>query len=168
MKSSSHTHTYTRVKRWNKLKWNILKHFVPLRGRSGSQPANLENVGRRPSLQSAQSDSNLRTGTCRACPSAQNQKPAAWAYRLWLMWSSSYIFKHRVYSCRSSAYLWTTTFTFKCTQMLLFIDKYVFQLAVNVSFLFLYQLVLAFPLLICTLQETQIQDDECVCVCVCR
>uniref|UniRef100_A0A3Q2E3R8 Breast cancer anti-estrogen resistance protein 3 homolog n=1 Tax=Cyprinodon variegatus TaxID=28743 RepID=A0A3Q2E3R8_CYPVA len=28
---------------------------------SGSQPANLENVGRRPSLQSAQSDSNLRT-----------------------------------------------------------------------------------------------------------
>ncbi|XP_070771896.1 breast cancer anti-estrogen resistance protein 3 homolog isoform X2 [Enoplosus armatus] len=30
--------------------------------RSGSQPANLENVGRRPSLQSAQSDSNLRTG----------------------------------------------------------------------------------------------------------
>ncbi|XP_028255737.1 breast cancer anti-estrogen resistance protein 3 [Parambassis ranga] len=28
--------------------------------RSGSQPANLENVGRRPSLQSAQSDSNLR------------------------------------------------------------------------------------------------------------
>ncbi|CAF98143.1 unnamed protein product, partial [Tetraodon nigroviridis] len=31
--------------------------------RSGSQPANLENVGRRPSLQSAQSDSNIRTGT---------------------------------------------------------------------------------------------------------
>uniref|UniRef100_A0A8C4HM34 Breast cancer anti-estrogen resistance protein 3 n=1 Tax=Dicentrarchus labrax TaxID=13489 RepID=A0A8C4HM34_DICLA len=31
--------------------------------RSGSQPANLENVGRRPSLQSAQSDSNLRTDT---------------------------------------------------------------------------------------------------------
>ncbi|XP_037619940.1 breast cancer anti-estrogen resistance protein 3 homolog isoform X1 [Sebastes umbrosus] len=30
--------------------------------RSGSQPANLENVGRRPSLQSAQSDGNLRTG----------------------------------------------------------------------------------------------------------
>ncbi|XP_041839434.1 breast cancer anti-estrogen resistance protein 3 homolog isoform X2 [Melanotaenia boesemani] len=30
--------------------------------RSGSQPADLENVGRRPSLQSAQSDSNLRTG----------------------------------------------------------------------------------------------------------
>uniref|UniRef100_A0A8C7YPJ2 Breast cancer anti-estrogen resistance protein 3 n=1 Tax=Oryzias sinensis TaxID=183150 RepID=A0A8C7YPJ2_9TELE len=29
--------------------------------RSGSQPANMENVGRRPSLQSAQSDSNLRT-----------------------------------------------------------------------------------------------------------
>lgn len=31
-------------------------------GRSGSQPANLENLGRRPSLQSAQSDGNLRTG----------------------------------------------------------------------------------------------------------
>uniref|UniRef100_A0A3B4FDY7 SH2 domain containing 3A n=1 Tax=Pundamilia nyererei TaxID=303518 RepID=A0A3B4FDY7_9CICH len=31
--------------------------------RSGSHPANLENVGRRPSLQTAQSDSNLRTGT---------------------------------------------------------------------------------------------------------
>ncbi|XP_039899602.1 breast cancer anti-estrogen resistance protein 3 homolog [Simochromis diagramma] len=30
--------------------------------RSGSHPANLENVGRRPSLQTAQSDSNLRTG----------------------------------------------------------------------------------------------------------
>ncbi|XP_032400444.1 breast cancer anti-estrogen resistance protein 3 isoform X2 [Etheostoma spectabile] len=30
--------------------------------RSGSQPANLENVGRKPSLQSAQSDSNLRPG----------------------------------------------------------------------------------------------------------
>ncbi|XP_062304525.1 breast cancer anti-estrogen resistance protein 3 homolog isoform X3 [Osmerus eperlanus] len=30
--------------------------------RSGSQPANLENLGRRPSLQSAQSDSNLRPG----------------------------------------------------------------------------------------------------------
>nr|XP_019958680.1 PREDICTED: breast cancer anti-estrogen resistance protein 3-like isoform X2 [Paralichthys olivaceus] len=30
--------------------------------RTGSQPANLEHVGRRPSLQSAQSDSNLRTG----------------------------------------------------------------------------------------------------------
>ncbi|KAM8842073.1 breast cancer anti-estrogen resistance protein 3 homolog isoform 2-T2 [Synchiropus picturatus] len=30
--------------------------------RSGSQPADLESVGRRPSLQSAQSDSNLRTG----------------------------------------------------------------------------------------------------------
>ncbi|KAF0037143.1 hypothetical protein F2P81_010017 [Scophthalmus maximus] len=32
--------------------------------RSGSQPANMENVGRRPSLQSAQSDSNLRTESC--------------------------------------------------------------------------------------------------------
>uniref|UniRef100_A0A096LX89 BCAR3 adaptor protein, NSP family member n=1 Tax=Poecilia formosa TaxID=48698 RepID=A0A096LX89_POEFO len=36
--------------------------------RSGSQPANLENVGRRPSLQSAQSDSNLRTGTSSCAP----------------------------------------------------------------------------------------------------
>uniref|UniRef100_A0A8C4Z8X2 Breast cancer anti-estrogen resistance protein 3 n=1 Tax=Gadus morhua TaxID=8049 RepID=A0A8C4Z8X2_GADMO len=30
--------------------------------RSGSQPANLQNLGRRPSMQSAQSDSNLRNG----------------------------------------------------------------------------------------------------------
>ncbi|XP_047434567.1 breast cancer anti-estrogen resistance protein 3 homolog isoform X2 [Mugil cephalus] len=37
--------------------------------RSGSQPANLENVGRRPSLQSAQSDSNLRTGAPQSSPS---------------------------------------------------------------------------------------------------
>ncbi|XP_040000881.1 breast cancer anti-estrogen resistance protein 3 homolog isoform X2 [Xiphias gladius] len=37
--------------------------------RSGSQPANLENVGRRPSLQSAQSDSNLRTGVPLTTPS---------------------------------------------------------------------------------------------------
>ncbi|XP_068176856.1 breast cancer anti-estrogen resistance protein 3 homolog isoform X2 [Antennarius striatus] len=36
--------------------------------RSGSQPANLENLGRRPSLQSAQSDSNLRTGVPRNVP----------------------------------------------------------------------------------------------------
>ncbi|XP_054912389.1 breast cancer anti-estrogen resistance protein 3 homolog isoform X2 [Poeciliopsis prolifica] len=36
--------------------------------RSGSQPANLENVGRRPSLQSAQSDSNLRTGAPETIP----------------------------------------------------------------------------------------------------
>ncbi|KAM9856900.1 breast cancer anti-estrogen resistance protein 3 homolog isoform 1-T1 [Aulostomus maculatus] len=36
--------------------------------RSGSQPANLENVGRRPSLQSAQSDSNLRTGVPQNTP----------------------------------------------------------------------------------------------------
>ncbi|RVE75968.1 hypothetical protein OJAV_G00004090 [Oryzias javanicus] len=40
---------------------NALQVINPLL-RSGSQPANLENVGRRPSLQSAQSDSNLRTG----------------------------------------------------------------------------------------------------------
>uniref|UniRef100_A0A3P8UPS3 SH2 domain-containing protein n=1 Tax=Cynoglossus semilaevis TaxID=244447 RepID=A0A3P8UPS3_CYNSE len=32
--------------------------------RSGSQPANMEHVGRGPPLQSAQSDSNLRTGSC--------------------------------------------------------------------------------------------------------
>uniref|UniRef100_A0A671U1E1 SH2 domain containing 3A n=1 Tax=Sparus aurata TaxID=8175 RepID=A0A671U1E1_SPAAU len=37
--------------------------------RSGSQPANMENVGRRPSLQSAQSDSNLRTGVPQNKPS---------------------------------------------------------------------------------------------------
>ncbi|XP_037545737.1 breast cancer anti-estrogen resistance protein 3 homolog [Nematolebias whitei] len=37
--------------------------------RSGSQPANLENVGRRPSLQSAQSDSNLQTGVPQNTPS---------------------------------------------------------------------------------------------------
>lgn len=38
-------------------------NFYFMCDRSGSQPANLENVGRRPSLQTAQSDSNLRTGT---------------------------------------------------------------------------------------------------------
>ncbi|XP_034391276.1 breast cancer anti-estrogen resistance protein 3 homolog isoform X1 [Cyclopterus lumpus] len=43
--------------------------------RSGSQPANLENVGRRPSLQSAQSDSNLRTGVPQNTPS-KNTDPA--------------------------------------------------------------------------------------------
>ncbi|TWW58902.1 breast cancer anti-estrogen resistance protein 3 homolog isoform X2 [Takifugu flavidus] len=43
--------------------------------RSGSQPANLENVGRRPSLQSAQSDSNIRTGT-RQVTRAQDPGPA--------------------------------------------------------------------------------------------
>ncbi|KAG9262855.1 breast cancer anti-estrogen resistance protein 3-like [Astyanax mexicanus] len=36
--------------------------------RTGSQPANLETVGR-PSLQSAQSDSNLRTGVSQSCQS---------------------------------------------------------------------------------------------------
>ncbi|XP_055060031.2 breast cancer anti-estrogen resistance protein 3 homolog isoform X2 [Misgurnus anguillicaudatus] len=39
--------------------------------RSGSQPANLETVGR-PSLQSAQSDSNLRTGVPQMCLSKQS------------------------------------------------------------------------------------------------
>ncbi|XP_043075845.1 breast cancer anti-estrogen resistance protein 3 homolog [Puntigrus tetrazona] len=42
--------------------------------RSGSQPANLETVGR-PPLQSAQSDSNLRTGVPQSCPS-QDSSPA--------------------------------------------------------------------------------------------
>ncbi|KAM8878252.1 breast cancer anti-estrogen resistance protein 3 homolog isoform 3-T8 [Spinachia spinachia] len=41
--------------------------------RSGSQPANLENVGRRPSLQSAQSDSNLRTGVPQSAPSKDTE-----------------------------------------------------------------------------------------------
>ncbi|XP_029029266.1 breast cancer anti-estrogen resistance protein 3 homolog isoform X2 [Betta splendens] len=36
--------------------------------RSGSQPANMENVGRRPSLQSAQSDSNIRTAVPQSLP----------------------------------------------------------------------------------------------------
>ncbi|XP_035023835.2 breast cancer anti-estrogen resistance protein 3 homolog isoform X1 [Hippoglossus stenolepis] len=40
--------------------------------RTGSQPANLENVGRRPSLQSAQSDSNLRTGVPHTTQSEDN------------------------------------------------------------------------------------------------
>ncbi|KAM9315107.1 breast cancer anti-estrogen resistance protein 3 homolog isoform 2-T2 [Pholidichthys leucotaenia] len=43
--------------------------------RSGSHPANLENVGRRPSLQSAQSDSNLRTGLPQSTQS-ENTGPA--------------------------------------------------------------------------------------------
>ncbi|XP_059189803.1 breast cancer anti-estrogen resistance protein 3 homolog isoform X2 [Centropristis striata] len=43
--------------------------------RSGSQPANLENVGRRPSLQSAQSDSNLRTGVPQSAQS-EDKGPA--------------------------------------------------------------------------------------------
>ncbi|XP_035515309.1 breast cancer anti-estrogen resistance protein 3 homolog [Morone saxatilis] len=43
--------------------------------RSGSQPANLENVGRRPSLQSAQSDSNLRTGAPQKAQSEDTAPP---------------------------------------------------------------------------------------------
>ncbi|KAJ8336797.1 hypothetical protein SKAU_G00380170 [Synaphobranchus kaupii] len=35
--------------------------------KSGSHPGNLENLGRRPSLQTAQSDSNLRSGTPQSC-----------------------------------------------------------------------------------------------------
>ncbi|XP_063059455.1 breast cancer anti-estrogen resistance protein 3 homolog isoform X2 [Engraulis encrasicolus] len=44
--------------------------------RSGSQPANLESVGR-PSLQSAQSDSNLRTGVKPLNPSPSSSSPCA-------------------------------------------------------------------------------------------
>ena len=57
---------YCTVLRHDASKSNGYKHATKLCsmcGRSGSQPANLENVGRRPSLQSAQSDSNLQTGT---------------------------------------------------------------------------------------------------------
>ncbi|XP_035769575.1 breast cancer anti-estrogen resistance protein 3 homolog isoform X3 [Neolamprologus brichardi] len=43
--------------------------------RSGSHPANLENVGRRPSLQTAQSDSNLRTGVPQN-PQSEDTSPA--------------------------------------------------------------------------------------------
>ncbi|KAL7845155.1 hypothetical protein AOLI_G00233470 [Acnodon oligacanthus] len=49
--------------------------------RSGSQPANLEMVGR-PSLQSAQSDSNLRTGVPQSSPSQDsNSAPMSPMYR---------------------------------------------------------------------------------------
>ncbi|KAG5854204.1 hypothetical protein ANANG_G00035290 [Anguilla anguilla] len=41
--------------------------------KSGSHPGNLENLGRRPSLQTAQSDSNLRSGTP---PSNQTEDPS--------------------------------------------------------------------------------------------
>ncbi|KAJ8264175.1 hypothetical protein GJAV_G00146050 [Gymnothorax javanicus] len=48
---------------------NLLKN----KEKSGSHPANLENLGRRPSLQTAQSDSNLRSGVPQSsqteCPS---------------------------------------------------------------------------------------------------
>nr|XP_020478466.1 breast cancer anti-estrogen resistance protein 3-like isoform X1 [Monopterus albus] len=43
--------------------------------RTGSQPANLDNVGWRPSLQSAQSDSNIRTGVPQNTPT-QDTSPA--------------------------------------------------------------------------------------------
>ncbi|KAJ8384664.1 hypothetical protein AAFF_G00199960 [Aldrovandia affinis] len=43
--------------------------------RSGSHPGNLENLGRRPSLQSAQSDSNLRSGIPQSCQ-AEDTGPA--------------------------------------------------------------------------------------------
>ncbi|MFT7802614.1 breast cancer anti-estrogen resistance protein 3-like isoform X1 [Arapaima gigas] len=40
--------------------------------KSGSHPGNLESLGRRPSLQSAQSDSNLRTVTSPSCESEES------------------------------------------------------------------------------------------------
>ncbi|XP_036391619.1 breast cancer anti-estrogen resistance protein 3 homolog isoform X2 [Megalops cyprinoides] len=40
--------------------------------KSGSHPGNLENLGRRPSLQSAQSDSNLRSGVPQSSPSDES------------------------------------------------------------------------------------------------
>lgn len=80
--SSAHTDTPQVINpllRWEEVCWNVAYTYSAethcmytnryvhelyfMHGRSGSQPANLENVGRRPSLQSAQSDSNLRTGT---------------------------------------------------------------------------------------------------------
>ncbi|XP_072513210.1 breast cancer anti-estrogen resistance protein 3 homolog isoform X1 [Salminus brasiliensis] len=49
--------------------------------RSGSQPANLETLGR-PSLQSAQSDSNLRTGISQSCQSQDSSSaPMSPMYR---------------------------------------------------------------------------------------
>ncbi|XP_062243814.1 breast cancer anti-estrogen resistance protein 3 homolog isoform X1 [Platichthys flesus] len=47
-------------------------HLINPLLRTGSQPANLENVGRKPFLQSAQSDSNLRTGVPQTTPSEDN------------------------------------------------------------------------------------------------
>lgn len=55
-------HTDTNKRRsFSSIHADTLQIINPLL-RSGSQPANLENVGRRPSLQSAQSDGNLRKG----------------------------------------------------------------------------------------------------------
>ncbi|CAB1459627.1 unnamed protein product [Pleuronectes platessa] len=50
-------------------------HLINPLLRTGSQPANLENVGRKPFLQSAQSDSNLRTGVPQTTPS-EDKDPA--------------------------------------------------------------------------------------------
>lgn len=65
--SVAHIHIYSAETHCMYTNTKIIQRHVHelyfTRGRSGSQPANLENVGRRPSLQSAQSDSNLRTGT---------------------------------------------------------------------------------------------------------
>ncbi|KAM4604053.1 breast cancer anti-estrogen resistance protein 3 homolog isoform 2-T2 [Polymixia lowei] len=49
--------------------------------RCGSQPANLENLGRRPSLQSAQSDSNLRTGVPQNSQSESGHAPVSPVFR---------------------------------------------------------------------------------------
>ncbi|KAF7223677.1 breast cancer anti-estrogen resistance protein 3 homolog isoform X3 [Nothobranchius furzeri] len=49
--------------------------------RSGSQPANLENVGRRPSLQSAQSDSNLQTGIPQSSQSEESPESISPVFR---------------------------------------------------------------------------------------
>ncbi|XP_056266078.1 breast cancer anti-estrogen resistance protein 3 homolog isoform X2 [Pseudoliparis swirei] len=68
-----HTHANQR-RSFSSAHTDTLQVINPLL-RSGSQPANLENVGRRPSLQSAQSDSNLRTGVPQNTPS-KNTDPA--------------------------------------------------------------------------------------------
>ncbi|KAM3623313.1 uncharacterized protein V6R79_009843 [Siganus canaliculatus] len=49
--------------------------------RSGSQPANMEHVGRRPSLQSAQSDSNLRTGVPQSQSEVTSHAPISPVFR---------------------------------------------------------------------------------------
>ncbi|XP_034543290.1 breast cancer anti-estrogen resistance protein 3 homolog isoform X3 [Notolabrus celidotus] len=59
--SSSRSAGAEKRRSFSSARTDMLQVINPLL-RSGSQPANLENVGRRPSLQSAQSDSNLRTG----------------------------------------------------------------------------------------------------------
>ncbi|KAM3864632.1 breast cancer anti-estrogen resistance protein 3 homolog [Diretmus argenteus] len=63
----THTERNKRLS-FNSVHTDMLQMNNPLL-RSGSQPANLENLGRRPSMQSAQSDSNLRTGVPQSSPS---------------------------------------------------------------------------------------------------